>query len=295
MIGTTNRKIIVVPCIVNSWLYVCGVSSVLSAWLSCRRIISASTPPRMKKTKVRTRYMIPMRLWSVVVTHDVQPVLGCSTECATIWGTGRAVVVAMEVAWVLAAGGGRVVGGVGGVALLLLLERLALHGGGLVGALDVVREVLDERLVGGRRDRADGGDHVGVVAPAELGALAPVDAWLRDLEPGVVRVARDGVELAAELRDPPGVDDVLAADLERDGRVRRHDHLLVGERVVERRLGAVALPDGVRVAPDVLLSVDADVQRLAVRGQALVRVGRREDAVGELEPVAARVVRRADA
>src|SRR6478735_308413 len=27
----------------------------------------------MKKAKVRTRYMIPMRLWSVVVIHDVQP------------------------------------------------------------------------------------------------------------------------------------------------------------------------------------------------------------------------------
>src|SRR3954470_11371695 len=92
MIGTTNRKIIVVPCIVKSWLYVCGVSSVLSAWLSCRRISSASTPPRMKKAKVRTRYMIPMRLWSVVVTHDVQPVGWRLTSWAVIWGTGLAVV-----------------------------------------------------------------------------------------------------------------------------------------------------------------------------------------------------------
>src|SRR3954452_10619198 len=93
MVGTTNRKIIVVPCIVNSWLYVCGVSSVLSAWLSCRRIISASTPPRMKKANVRTRYMIPIRLWSVVVIHDVQPVGSRRASWAVIWGTGVAVAV----------------------------------------------------------------------------------------------------------------------------------------------------------------------------------------------------------
>ena len=62
MTGTTNRKTIVVPCIVNSALYVWGVSSVLSACPSCRRISSASTPPSRKKTKVVTRYMIPIRL-----------------------------------------------------------------------------------------------------------------------------------------------------------------------------------------------------------------------------------------
>ena len=88
MIGTTNRKIIVVPCIVNSSLYVLGSSSVLFAWLSCRRMSSASVPPRMKKTNVRTRYMIPIRLWSVVVTQDVQPVRSRSTRRATICGTG---------------------------------------------------------------------------------------------------------------------------------------------------------------------------------------------------------------
>src|SRR4051795_3758344 len=95
MIGTTNRKIIVVPCIVKSSLYVCGVSSVLSAWLSCRRIISASVPPRMKKQKVRTRYMIPIFLWSVVVTHDVQPRGSRRASWAVTWGTGETVVGAL--------------------------------------------------------------------------------------------------------------------------------------------------------------------------------------------------------
>src|SRR3954447_2451524 len=46
----------------------------------------------MKKAKVRTRYMIPMRLWSVVVTHDVQPVGWRLTSWAVIWGSGLAVV-----------------------------------------------------------------------------------------------------------------------------------------------------------------------------------------------------------
>ena len=43
--------------------------------LSCSRIISASTPPRQKNTKVRTRYMIPIFLWSVV-SDPVDPALG---------------------------------------------------------------------------------------------------------------------------------------------------------------------------------------------------------------------------
>ena len=79
MIGTTNRKIIVVPCIVNSWLYVCGRQQRVVRRASCRRISSASTPPRRKKT-ASSRYMIPIFLWSAVVTHDVQPVAPGSTR-----------------------------------------------------------------------------------------------------------------------------------------------------------------------------------------------------------------------
>src|ERR1700716_1354338 len=92
MTGTTNRKIIVVPCIVNSWLYVCGVSRSLFGTESCRRIRSASTPPIMKKANVRTRYMIPMRLSSVVVTHETQPLGSAWTWRATTCGIGAALV-----------------------------------------------------------------------------------------------------------------------------------------------------------------------------------------------------------
>src|SRR3954466_11513751 len=133
MTGTTNRKTMVVPCIVISWLYVCGSSSVLLAWLSCRRISSASVPPSRKNTKVRTRYMIPIRLWSVVVTHDVQPVRSRSTSCATTCGTGAGAVIC----WVAMRFGSR--GGVGrasAAGLLALVDALALALGRLVGLLD---------------------------------------------------------------------------------------------------------------------------------------------------------------
>ncbi len=46
--------------------------------------------------------------------------------------------------------------------------------------------------------------------PAELGALAVVRADLVGLEPGVVDTPRDRVDLAAERRDPPAVDDVAS-------------------------------------------------------------------------------------
>src|SRR5437763_1132170 len=163
MNGTTNRKIIVVPCIVNSSLYVFGSRRVLSAWLSCRRISSASVPPRRKKTKVRTMYMIPIFLWSVVVTHEVHPVRSAWTACALTWGRGVrtcSVVAAMEVRVSLR-------------VARLGLELLARHRGGRVGRLEVGLAVLDELLVLRRRDGPDARGHVRVVAPAQLRALAP--------------------------------------------------------------------------------------------------------------------------
>jgi hypothetical protein len=57
-----NRKIIVVPCMVMTSLYFSGARKVLSGTASCVRISSASTPPRMKKTRTVIRYMIPIFL-----------------------------------------------------------------------------------------------------------------------------------------------------------------------------------------------------------------------------------------
>ena len=64
------------------------MTSVLFGAPSCRRMISASTPPRQKNTNVVTMYMIPIRLWSVVVIQLVQPRASRSTLWVTTWGTG---------------------------------------------------------------------------------------------------------------------------------------------------------------------------------------------------------------
>ncbi len=45
-----TRKIIVVPCIVTTWLYEFLVRKCSSGVASCDRISSASTPPAAKKT-----------------------------------------------------------------------------------------------------------------------------------------------------------------------------------------------------------------------------------------------------
>src|SRR5215211_3180350 len=162
MTGTTNRKIIVVPCIVISALYVCGSSSVLLLWLSCRRISSASVPPSRKNANVRTRYMIPIRLWSVVVTHEVQPVRRRSTSWATTWGTGAGAVIC----WVAMRGFGSW-GGEGGdgsaAGLLTLLDALALARGGLVGLSDGLALEVEPRLELIGRDGPHPGGHVRVV------------------------------------------------------------------------------------------------------------------------------------
>ena len=47
--GITTRKIIVMPCMVNTWLYCAAFSTVPLACTSCRRMSSASTPPITKK------------------------------------------------------------------------------------------------------------------------------------------------------------------------------------------------------------------------------------------------------
>jgi len=51
----TTRNTIVVPCIVKSWLYACGLSSAFSGRASCTRINSASSPPRQKNPSVVMR------------------------------------------------------------------------------------------------------------------------------------------------------------------------------------------------------------------------------------------------
>ena len=74
-IGMTKRKIIVVACIVNIWLYFSADRIVPFGPASWARISSASTPPTRKKNIAVTPYMMPIFLWSIVNTHERQPVV----------------------------------------------------------------------------------------------------------------------------------------------------------------------------------------------------------------------------
>ena len=68
--GVANSSSMIVPCIVNSWLYCSGLSTTCRPGAtSSARISSASRPPSRKKTNEVMKYRLPMTLWSVVVTH----------------------------------------------------------------------------------------------------------------------------------------------------------------------------------------------------------------------------------
>src|SRR2546423_8815195 len=143
-----------------------------------------------------------MRLWSVVVIQLVQPRGSACTSWATSWGTAGSVLVGAVSVAAIRSGSG--------VGLRVALELGPAGRGGLVGRLDLGLLARQIALELGGRDRPDVGDHVGVVAAAQLRALAAEDPALhavRDLEPGVVRVAGHGVELAAQRGDPPRVRD----------------------------------------------------------------------------------------
>ena len=71
--GMTPRKIIVVPCMVNSWLYMRAVTKSLSGRANCVRMAKASTPPMRKKSIAKAPYMMPSFLWSTVVNQSNKP------------------------------------------------------------------------------------------------------------------------------------------------------------------------------------------------------------------------------
>src|ERR1041384_4591709 len=70
----TPRKIMVVPCIVNSEFNVSALTSVLSGFISWTRMMSASIPPIRKKRNAVVPYRMPIRLWSTVVIQLQMPV-----------------------------------------------------------------------------------------------------------------------------------------------------------------------------------------------------------------------------
>src|SRR4051812_43535133 len=125
-------------------------------------------------------------------------------------------------------------------ALRLRAVALGAAGGELLLAERDRRErglVLDPRRVVRLREHLHGLGHLRVKVAAELRALALEDTEgdarvRRDLEPGVVRLARDRVRLRPERRDPPRVRDVRGVDVEQHEPVLRDDHLVEGERAV---------------------------------------------------------------
>ena len=72
--------------------------------------------------------------------------------------------------------------------------------------------------------------HRRVVDAAELSALPAIRADLVRLEPGLRRVAGDGVELSLQRRNPPAVVDVLRVDVDLDDPVDRHVQIVDRDR-----------------------------------------------------------------
>ena len=68
--GVANSSSMIVPCIVNSWLYCSGLSTICRPGAnSSARISSAIRPPSRKKMNEVMKYRLPITLWSVVVIH----------------------------------------------------------------------------------------------------------------------------------------------------------------------------------------------------------------------------------
>ena len=70
--------------------------------------------------------------------------------------------------------------------------------------------------------------HEGVARAAQFGALAVELAFAVGVEPGLVDLAGNGVDLHAEGGDRPGVDHVGAGGDDAHGLVDRHDDVVVG-------------------------------------------------------------------
>jgi hypothetical protein len=68
-----NTKIITVACIENSSLYVASLTNWSPGWASSARTTSTISPAMKKKTNELIRYMIPIFLWSVVVSQAYRP------------------------------------------------------------------------------------------------------------------------------------------------------------------------------------------------------------------------------
>src|SRR5215472_2709887 len=83
----TKKKIIVTPWAEISWLYVSGPTTLRFGCANCMRTISAKIPPIRNDRKPVVMYMIPISLWSVVVSHRL---MGLKKESSYDFGRGGA-------------------------------------------------------------------------------------------------------------------------------------------------------------------------------------------------------------
>src|SRR5213080_1045768 len=92
--GAMNRKIIVVPWIVKSWLNSDFDRNCRPGRASSVRISNAMIPPRRKNPNVVTMYSRPICLWFVVVSQSRIPSFGSfGSSCSTptvVTGASRA-------------------------------------------------------------------------------------------------------------------------------------------------------------------------------------------------------------
>src|SRR5713101_1559006 len=130
----------------------------------------------------------------------------------------------------------------------LALESVALRARALpLAPSKIAGRGTEPRGVVGLRLHLDDRLHRRVEDAAELSASTPIRSDAIGLEPRVRHVARDGVELAAEFRDPPAVVDVLRGDVDAHGSI----HGCV--QPVDRDL-----PVGIRELPVELMRIHLD-------------------------------------
>ncbi len=82
MDGIRKNHTIVTPCMVKILLYVAGSTNQETGETSSARITPAKAPPMKNINVTEIMYRIPMRLWSVVSSHDL-------SELATFRYVGR--------------------------------------------------------------------------------------------------------------------------------------------------------------------------------------------------------------
>src|SRR5262245_45970407 len=273
------RKIMVVPCIVNSALYCAAVSKVPFGPASCSRSNSASTPPITKNASAVVPYMMPIFLWSIVVNQLQKPVVACGRRSTRRRRAGACTVSETVV-----------IGSPPRPCSLQLQEVV----GDLLGLLLRHRR-LPRRSIATERGHAD------ALPPGGLARIAAILGLHRDQARGVVHpldelVARQ-LGVAARERGPAGEGGhvgAVAADLRVRDRVavralelRAHE-LLRGPG----RLLLCAGPDleGHRRALLLLADPAVEIARL-LRDHAEPHVGVRQAAVlGALPEVRARLV-----